>query len=130
MKNKEFSRELEKRTKIFALNIIKLSGVLPYNCETNVIRNQITKSGTSIGANYREANRARSHADFFNKIRICESEASETNYWLELIIELNLIEIEQTQSILKEADELLAIFTSIRRKLFANRSQNSTINSH
>jgi four helix bundle protein len=54
-----------------------------------VIKNQITKSGTSIGANYREANRARSKADFRNKIKICESEASETVYWLELILILN-----------------------------------------
>jgi four helix bundle protein len=78
MDNKEFSRELEKRTKKFAVRIIRLSTALPNTPEAMVIKNQITKSGTSIGANYREANRARSRADFKNKIKICESEASET----------------------------------------------------
>ncbi|OQA01820.1 MAG: hypothetical protein BWY70_00239 [Bacteroidetes bacterium ADurb.Bin408] len=120
MKNREFSKELEKRTKEFAVKIIRLSTSLHNSLETKVIRNQITKSGTSIGANYREANRARSRADFYNKIRICESEASETYYWLELTIELALTEIELVKPIIKEADELLAIFTSIRKKLLAN----------
>jgi len=83
--NKEFAKQLEKRTRQFAVRIIRLSSELPYTTESRVIRNQITKSGTSIGANYREANRARSKADFKNKIDICESEASETQYWLELI---------------------------------------------
>ncbi len=87
MDNKEFSKQLEKRTKSFAISIIKLSVQLPNTQEGNVIRNQITKSGTSIGANYREANRSRSKADFANKIRISEAEASDTVYWLEIIKE-------------------------------------------
>lgn len=82
MDNKEFSKQLEKRTKAFAIDTIKLSAILPKTQEGNGIINQLTKSGTSIGANYREANRSRSKADFANKIKICESEASETNYWL------------------------------------------------
>jgi len=82
MENKEFSKQLENRTKKFALSIIKLSISLPNTPESRVIKNQITKSGTSIGANYREANRSRSKADFKNKIKISESEASETVYWL------------------------------------------------
>ena len=73
MENKEFSRKLEKRTKAFAIGIIKLSGLLPNSVERKIIRNQMTKSGTSIGANYREAVRARSRADFKNKIKICGS---------------------------------------------------------
>lgn len=85
MENKEFGKQLEERTKRFAISIIKLSGSLPKTAEMNVIKNQITKSGTSIGANYREANRSRSKADFRNKIKICESEASETICWLEII---------------------------------------------
>jgi four helix bundle protein len=76
--NKEFSKNLEKRTLNFGIAIISLSVSLPNTPEGRVIKNQITKSGTSIGANYREANRARSKADFINKIKICESEASET----------------------------------------------------
>jgi len=78
--NKEFAKELEHRTREFAVRIIRLSGTLPNTLEGRVIRTQMTKSGTSIGANYREANRARSKADFKNKIKICESEASETQY--------------------------------------------------
>jgi four helix bundle protein len=117
MENKEFSRNLENRTKAFAISIIKLSGLLPNTPEGKVVRNQITKSGTSIGANYREANRSRSKADFSNKIKICESESSETSYWLEIIVELNWIEISKTQELISEANELLAIFTSIGKSL-------------
>lgn len=68
---------MEIRTKQFAIRIIGLSVLLPNISENRVIKNQLTKSGTSIGANYREANRARSKSDFANKIKICESEASE-----------------------------------------------------
>jgi len=85
--NIEFSKNLEKRTRQFSVKIIRLSVLLPNTPEARVIRNQITKSGTSIGTNYREANRARSKADFKNKIKTCESEASETKYWLEVIVE-------------------------------------------
>jgi len=70
MQNKEFSKKHEQRTRQFALKIIKLSCSFPDYPEGRVIRHQITKSGTSIGANYREANRARSKADFANKIKI------------------------------------------------------------
>jgi four helix bundle protein len=69
------------------VRIIPLSASLPNTPEARVIRNQIIESGTSVGANYREANRLRSRADFRNKIKICESEASETQYWLEVIVE-------------------------------------------
>ena len=82
MDNKAFSKLLEKRTRDFGIKIIRLSTVLPNTPEGREIRRQITKSGTSVGANYREANRARSRADFKSRIKICESEASETQYWL------------------------------------------------
>jgi four helix bundle protein len=72
-----FAIDLEKRTRDFAVRIIRLSSKLPNTPEGRVIRNQITKSATSMGANYREANRSRSKADFKNRISICESEASE-----------------------------------------------------
>ena len=117
MENKDFGNLLEKRTKKFALSVIKLSVSLPNIPESKVIKNQITKSGTSVGANYREANRSRSKADFKNKIKICESEASETIYWLELINEMNWLSPKQIDSILKEANELVALFTSISNKL-------------
>jgi four helix bundle protein len=117
MENKEFSKMLEARTKAFAIRIIKLSATLPNTVEGKIVRNQLTKSGTSIGANYREANRARSKADFKNKITICESEASETSYWLEISIDMNWSEATELESALNESDELLAIFTSIGKNL-------------
>ncbi|MFQ5965371.1 MAG: four helix bundle protein [Candidatus Scalinduaceae bacterium] len=116
MDNKEFSKELEKRTRKFAVRIIRLSTALPNTPEGRVIRSQITKSGTSVGANYREANRARSKPDFKNKIKICESEASETQYWIEVIIEVKWLSWKKVKSDYEECSELLAIFTSIGKK--------------
>jgi four helix bundle protein len=113
MDNKEFSKDLEKRTRKFAVAIIRLSTKLPSTPEGLVIRNQITKAGTSVGANYREANRARSRADFKNKIKICESEASETQYWLEVISEVKWLSWEKMKPDYNECSELLAIFTSV-----------------
>lgn len=113
MKNKDFAKKLEKRTKKFAVKIIRLSAELPNTPETLIIKNQITKAGTSVGANYREANRARSRRDFINKIKICESESSETQYWLEVIIEAKFLSWERVKPEYDECSELLAIFTSI-----------------
>jgi len=117
MDNKEFAKKLELRTLQFAISIINISASLPKTAEALVIRNQITKSGTSIGANYREANRSRSKKDFKNKINISVSEASETVYWLDIIFELNWLDPNSINEILKESKELLAIFTSISNKL-------------
>jgi four helix bundle protein len=116
MDNKEFSKLLEKRTRDFGVRIIRLSTELPNTPEGREIRRQITKSGTSVGANYREANRARSRADFKNKIRICESEASETQYWLEVIGDLQWLSWERLNPEYEECGELLAIFSSIGKK--------------
>jgi len=82
-----------------------------------VIKNQLTKCGTSVGANYREANRSRSKNEFKSRIKICESEASETQYWLELIVKAELIIWDDVKSEYDEASELLAIFTSISKGL-------------
>lgn len=117
MENKEFAKQLEYRTKKYAISVIKLSASLPNTTEAKVIKNQITKSGTSVGANYREANRSRSTKDFANKIRISESEASETVYWLEIIDETGWVSKDKLENIMKEAKELLAIFTTISFKL-------------
>ena len=113
MDNKEFGKKLEKRTRDFAVSIIQLSMKLGALAEQKVIKNQLTKSGTSIGANYREANRARSKADFRNKIKICESEASETKYWLDLGLDMNWVSKNELEIIIKECAELLALFTKI-----------------
>ena len=117
MRNKEFSKELEKRTKAFTILIIRLSASLPKTTEARVVRNQITKSGSSIGANYREANRSRSKADFYHKLKICESEASETKYWLEIIEELGWGNFGRFNELYKESLELLALFTSVSNNL-------------
>jgi len=116
MDNKEFAKELEKRTREFGVCIIRLSRTLPNTPEGKVIRTQMTKSGTSIGANYREANRARSKADFKNKIKICESESSETQYWLEVIVKLNWLSWAKVKWEYEECGELLGIFTSAANK--------------
>ncbi|OQA01823.1 MAG: hypothetical protein BWY70_00242 [Bacteroidetes bacterium ADurb.Bin408] len=117
MNNKDFSERMEIRTKQFAISIISLSASLIISTESNVIKNQITKSATSIGANYREANMASSIADFTYRIKICEKEANETLFWLEIIDELHWAEIEKIRTIYKEAKEILAIYTSIGKKL-------------
>ncbi len=120
MDNREFSKNLEKRSKKFAVNIIGLSTALPNTPESQVIRNQITKSGSSIGANYREANRARSRADFKNRIKICESEASETQYWIEVIVEAEWLTREEVKTVYNECSELLALFTTIGKSIKGN----------
>ena len=116
MNNKEFGKILELRTRNFAVTIIKLSISLPKTEEGRVLKNQITKSGTSVGANYREANRSRSKADFLNKIKISESEASETVFWLEVMKDLKWLDKVKVNEVLTEANELLAIFSSISFK--------------
>jgi four helix bundle protein len=116
MDNKEFAQNLEKRTREFAVRIIRLCAMLPNTPEGRVVRNQLTKCGTSIGANYREANRSRSKRDFRNKIDICESEASETQYWLEIVMTLEWLPLEHLKPDYQECGELLAIFTSIGKR--------------
>jgi four helix bundle protein len=117
LSNKEFAKELEARARKFAVRIIKLSGKLPNTIEGKVIRNQITKSGTSVGANYREANRSRSRADFKSRIKICESEASETQYWMEVIEETGWLTRPQIKGEFEECTELLAIFNAIGKNI-------------
>ena len=106
-------RQLEKRTKDFALRIIQFVSKLPKNKVSDVMGYQLLKSGTSIGANYREANRSSSKADFIHKISIIEKEAAETQYWIELFDETNLGNPQERQLLITKVGELLAIFTSI-----------------
>lgn len=120
MDNKEFGKNLEVRTLRFAIQVIHLSTTLPNTPEARVVRNQFTKAGTSVGANYREVNRSRSKADFIHKIKICETEASETVFWLNVIATQKWVDENKVRSLLKEASELLAIFTSATRNLKIN----------
>jgi len=116
--NREFKIELEIRTKKFAVDIVKFCMALLK--ETNIpaeIITQLIKCGTSIGANYREANRAESRKDFIHKIGIVEKEASETEYWLEIIDAIleNVKLRSQLIILLQESRELLALFTTISK---------------
>ncbi len=114
--------ELEQRTKQFALRIIKFAATLPVGKIGDVIRYQLVKAGTSVGANYREANRAESRNDFIHKIGIVEKEASESQYWLEICDEAKFGDTQQREWLLQEAGELLAIFTSSGRTAKAARA--------
>ena len=105
-------QDLRKRTKQFALRVIKLVNALPKTQTGKVIGNQLLRSGTSVGANYRAACRARSQADFISKLGIVLEEADESLYWMELIVESNLLHQKQMTSIMQEADELVSIFSA------------------
>ncbi|MDA0246050.1 MAG: four helix bundle protein [Chloroflexi bacterium] len=107
--------DLRLRTKRFALRVMKMTGVLPETRAANVIANQILRSATSVGANYRAASRARSPKDFVSKIGIAEEECDETLYWLELIAESKLIAPELLQELMQEANELTAILVASGR---------------
>ena len=116
--------ELEQRTKVFALRVIRFVARLPKNKVTDVLGYQLLKSGASIGANYREANRAESHNDFIHKIGVVEKEASETQYWLELFEEANIGDPNERRWLLKESGEFLAIFTGSSRTAKSRRGRN------
>lgn len=107
--------ELEQRTKEFSHILIQFLQSLPKNYLGEALGRQLLKSGTSIGANYREANRAESKADFIHKLAIAEKEASETVYWLELILEGGIGTNQEAIRLMQEAKQLLAIFTAAGR---------------
>jgi len=104
--------ELKMRTKKFALRIISLYQSLPKTKEAQVLGYQLLRAATSVGANYRDACRARSNADFISKITLVEEEADESAYWIELLAESGMIKKELLKEVLKEAGELTAIFTA------------------
>lgn len=104
--------ELKKRTKQFALRVIKLCDTLPRTRAGNIIANQLIRSATSVGANYRAACRARSNADFISKIGITLEEADESVYWMEIIVESGMKSEKQMSSLMKEGNELVAIFVA------------------
>jgi four helix bundle protein len=107
--------ELKARTKAFGLRILKLVAALPSSAPARAIGNQILRSGTSVGGNYRAACRARSKADFASKLAIAGEEADETFYWLELLAESGLIKPDRLTELQQEAYELVAIITASRK---------------
>lgn len=109
------AEELKRRTKDFALRVIKLVGALPKSVEGRAIANQLVRSGTSVAANYRSACRARSRSEFIAKLGVVLEEADESLLWLELTVAAELLPARRVQSLLKEADELVAIMAASRK---------------
>ena len=119
--------DLKKRTKAFALRILKLADALPKTTAGRALASQIVRSGTSIAANYRAACRAKSTADFIAKMGIVEEEADETLFWLELLEESDLVPAAKLTAIKQEADELIAITVASIKTARRNRASNSAI---
>ena len=114
--------DLKIRTKQFALRIIRLYTSLQKTNEAQVIGKQVLRSGTSVGAQYREAQRAKSDADFINKVEGSLQELDETGYWLELLKDSGILSAEKLNPLLKETDELTAILVTIVKKVKNKRT--------
>lgn len=114
------SDELKQRTKTFALRVIRLVENLPNNMTGKVLGNQLIRSATSVGANYRAACRSRSKQEFVSRIKVVEEESDESLFWLELIMEKNIFKLEKINGLIKEEDELTAIFTSTNKTAKVN----------
>jgi four helix bundle protein len=121
------SEELKKRTKSFALRIVNLVDGLPDSRATNAIANQIIRSGTSAGANYRAACRAKSRADFISKLANVEEECDETIHWMELLVESRKVKTPLVCDLMREAGELLAITVSSINTARTNKNPQSAI---
>jgi four helix bundle protein len=111
----EKPHNLRERTKQFALDIIQLYSGLPKTTAAQVLGKQLLRSGTSVGAQFREANRAKSDLDFISKIEGALQELDETSYWLELLDESQTVASKTIQAILAETDELISVFVTIAK---------------
>lgn len=109
--------DLRIRTKSYALRIIRMYSSLPQQQVAQVLGKQVLRSGTSIGAHYREASRARSDAEFLSKVRLALQELDETVYWLELLVESDIMSVAKLVDLQQETDELIAIFVTIAKKV-------------
>jgi len=114
--NDENPNDLVERTTEFALRIVRMYVSLPKSEQARVLGKQVLRSGTSVGANYREAQRARSKAEFITKIGDCLKELDETSYWLELLVRAEIVAETKLASLRDENQQLLAIFTTISKK--------------
>jgi four helix bundle protein len=104
------AEELKNRTKTFAIRIVALFRSLPRSTDAQVLGKQVLRSGTSVAANYRAVCRARSQAEFIAKMGVVVEEADETVFWIELLCATGIVKPQRTQSLLNEANELVAIF--------------------
>jgi four helix bundle protein len=118
-------QEMKARTKRFALRVIKLGESLPDTRSSGVIGKQLLRSGTSVGANYRSARRAKSTADFVFKLSIVEEEADESIYWMELLAESALVSEASLAALIDEANQLVAIVVSSIKTLKRKRNPKS-----
>jgi four helix bundle protein len=109
--------DLRVRTKQFALRVIRLFSALPKTAEAQLIGKQLLRSGTSVGANFREAHRARSDAEFVSKVGDCLKELDESAYWMELLIEADIVANNRLAPLLEECDQQIAVFTTIAKKV-------------
>ena len=110
------------RTKRFALDVIRLYSTLPKSTEAQVLGRQVLRSGTSVGANYREAYRSRSKGEFTAKIGDCLKELEESSYWFELLADSGIMDTSKMLRIQDECNQLLAIMTTISKKSKAGLS--------
>ena len=115
-------KDLKVRTKKFALDVIGMYSSLPKTTVGGVIGRQVLRSGTSVGANYREADRARLKAEFIAKMGDCLKELDESVYWFELLVEGGIMSGEKLSILMREADELIAIFVTIIKRTKKNNS--------
>jgi four helix bundle protein len=109
--------DLRVRTKQFALRVIRLYSAMPKRIEAEVIGKQVLRSGTSVGANFREAHRARLEAEFVSKLGDCLKELEETCYWLELLVDAEIVPLDRIESLQDECNQLIAILTAISKKV-------------
>ena len=115
MKDEPPPYELRERTKLFGLRIVRMFVALPKTDEARVLGKQVLRSGTSVGANYREAHRARSKPEFISKVGDCLKELDESAYWLELLTESGIVPPAKLASLQDEANQLIAILTTISK---------------
>lgn len=113
---------LRDRTKEFALRVIRVYSALPRDTASQVIGKQMLRSGTSVAANFREASRARSDAEFISKLGIVEQELDETALWFELLVESKMMNQSKLDSLMKESDELLRIIVAAVKSTKKNRA--------
>lgn len=121
--NSEAPQDLRTRTSDFGLRIIRLYVSLPKTTEAQVIGKQVLRSGTSVGAHYREGHRAKSDADIVNKFESALQELDETDYWLDLLIKAEIVSANKLEPLIRETGELLAIFTTVVTKIKKRRGK-------
>lgn len=113
----EKNNDLRERTTDFALRIVRMYSSLPKSTEAQTLGKQALRSGTSVGAQFRESQRAKSDADFINKLEGCLQEADETAYWLELLVRAEIVPAKKLESLRKETNEIIAILVTIVTKV-------------